>query len=143
MFLMPAVKAMNVISDKWSRRTAGATQDYAAGVKSPKNDWQQKTIEAKDAQAAGVQAALANGSFEKGVAAAGSAKWQRKAAGVGAQRYGPGAQAAKGDYEQGFAPYSQVIQGVSLPPRGAKGDPRNYENVRLIGEALHNAKVGK
>lgn len=139
---MPAVKAMNIVSDKWSRRTAGATQDYAAGVRSPKNDWQQKTLEASDAQAAGVQAAIANNSFEKGVSKAGSAKWQRKASGVGAQRYGPGAQAAKGDYEAGFGPYAQVIQGVTLPPRGARGDPRNYENVRLIGEALHKAKTG-
>ena len=138
---MPAVKPLNVISDKWSRRTAGATQDYAAGVKSPRNDWQQKTLEAADAHAQGVQAALANNSFEKGVAKAGSAKWQRKAAGVGAQRYGPGAQAAKSDYEQGFAPFAQVIQGVTLPPSGPRGDPRNYENVRLIGEALHNAKL--
>lgn len=139
---MPAVKPMNVISDKWSRRTAGATQDYAAGVRAPKNDWQQKTLEAAEAQAAGVQAALANDSFSKGVAKAGSAKWQRKASGVGAQRYGPGAQAAKSDYEQGFAPYAQVIQGVNLPPKGARGDPRNYQNVQLIGDALHKARLG-
>jgi hypothetical protein len=139
---MPAVKAMNLISDKWSRRTAGATQDYAAGVRSPKSDWQQKTLEAADAQAAGVQAALSNNSFQKGVSRAGSAKWQRKASGVGATRYGPGAQAAKGDYEAGFAPFAQVIQGITLPPRGAKGDPRNYQNVQLIGDALHKAKLG-
>lgn len=138
---MPAVKAMNLISDKWSRRTAGATQDYAAGVRSPRSDWGQKTLEAKEAQAAGVQAALANDSFSKGVSKAGTGKWQRKASGVGAQRYGPGAQAAKGDYEAGFSPFAQVISGINLPPRGARGDPRNYENVRLIGEALHTAKT--
>ena len=57
-------------------------------------------------------------------------------------RAGGGEKAAKADYEQGFAPFAQVIQGVNLPPRGARGDPRNYENVRLIGEALHAAKTG-
>ena len=64
---MPAIKPMNVISDKWARRTAGATADYAAGVKNPRNDWAANTLAASEAQAAGVQAALANNRFEKGV----------------------------------------------------------------------------
>lgn len=138
---MPAVKALGTISEKWSRKAAQATQDYAAGVRNPSRSWEQATSEAAGAQAAGVQAAIANNSFEKGVARAGNEKWARGATGKGTQRYGPGVQAAKGDYEKGFGPYRSVIEGVSLPPRGARGDPRNYENVRLIGEALHEAKV--
>ena len=134
---------MDRIVDKWSRRASQAGPDYAAGVKSPRKDWAQATTDAKDAQAAGIQAAIAAGSFEKGVAEAGTGKWQRKAIAVGAQRFGPGVAAAKADYQSGFSPYAAVIQGVALPPRGARGDPRNYENVRLIGEALHSAKVGK
>ena len=140
---MPAIKSMNVISDKWARRTAGATQDYAAGVRSPREDWQQRTLDQADAYEQGIQAAIANGSFSKGVAAAGTSKWQRKSLDVGAQRYGPGAAAAKSDYESGFAPFAQVIQGVTLPPRGARGNPSNYARVQAIGEALHNAKLGR
>ena len=139
---MPAVKPLGTISEKWSRKASQATQDYAAGVRSPKRSWAEATAAAADAQAAGVQAAIANGSFEKGVAAAGNEKWSRGATGKGTQRFGPGVQAAKGDYEKGFGPYRSVIEGVSLPPRGARGDPRNYENVRLVGEALHSAKTG-
>lgn len=134
---------MDRIVDKWSRRASQAAPDYAAGVKAPRKDWAQATADAKDAQAAGIQAALAAGSFEKGVTAAGTGKWSRKAVEVGAQRFGPGVAAAKGDYAKGFAPYAAVIQGVSLAPRGARGDPRNYDNVRAIGVALHDAKVGK
>lgn len=140
---MPAVKPLGTISEKWSRKASQASQDYAAGVRSPRRNWAQATMDAADAQAAGVQEAIANGSFEKGVARAGDAKWARGAQGKGTQRFGPGVQAAKGDYEAGFGPYRAVIEGVSLPPRGARGDPRNYENVRLVGEALHNAKKGQ
>lgn len=139
---MPAVKSMSVIVDKWSRRASQAAPDYAAGVKSPRKDWQTATSDAADAQAAGVQAAIAAGSFAKGVAKAGTGKWQRKAISVGAQRFGPGVAAAKGEYQAGFSPYAAVIEGVSLAPRGARGDPRNYDNVRAIGEALHSAKTG-
>ena len=140
---MPAVKSVAESSDKWVRRAGQAAPDYQRGVQNPRTSWAEATVAAKDAQAAGVQAALANGSFEKGVSAAGNGKWQRKAASVGAQRFGPGVAAAKSDYETGFGPYAQVIQGVTLPPRGAKGDPRNYERVTAIGNALHEAKLNK
>lgn len=140
---MPAVKPMGTISERWSRKASQATQDYAAGVRSPKRGWAEATSEAAEAQAAGVQAAIAAGSFEKGVARAGNEKWSRGATGKGTQRFGPGVAAAKGDYEKGFGPYRSVIEGVSLPPRGAKGDPRNYTRTQAIGEALHEAKVGQ
>lgn len=140
---MPAIKSTSASADKWVRRAGAAGQDYAAGVKNPRTGWAEATTAAAQAQADGVTAAIANKSFEKGVAAAGNSKWQRNAVGKGAQRFGPGVQAAKGDYEAGFAPYAAVIQGVTLPPRGAKGDPRNYERSATIGQALHDAKQGK
>lgn len=138
---MPAVKPLSEIADKWSRRAAVAGPDYAKGIESPRRDWETATVEAVDAQKAGVELAIQNNSFEKGVKAAGTAKWKRKAKDVGAARFGPGVKAAKTDYSTGFGPYIPVIEGVTLPPRGPKGDPRNYERSQLIGEALHDAKV--
>jgi len=140
---MPAIKATSAISEKWARVTPQRAADYASGVKNPTKNWQDNTLAATDAQAQGVQEAISNGSFAKGVSAAGNAKWQRKASGVGAQRFGPGVQAAKSDYESGFAPYAGVISSTTLPPRGSKGDPRNYDRVKAMGDALHAAKVGK
>ena len=139
---MPAVKSVSSSADKWVRRAGQAGPDYAAGVQSPRNSWEQGTLDAKEAHAAGVQQAISEGRFEKGVQKAGNAKWQRKATTVGASRFGPGVAAAKSDYEAGFSPFAGVIQGVTLPPRGPKGDPRNYERVALIGDALHKAKTG-
>lgn len=140
---MPAIKSTASISEKWARVTPQRAADYAAGVKSPTKNWQENTMAAVEAQSQGVQEALANGSFGKGVQAAGNSKWQRKASTVGAQRFGPGVQAAKPDYEAGFAPYAGVISSTTLPPRGSKGDPRNYDRVKAMGEALHAAKIGK
>lgn len=139
---MPAVKSMSASSDKWVRRAGQASTDYAKGVQSPRTSWAEATTEAAEAQAAGVQQAISEGRFAKGVQKAGNSKWQRKATTLGAQRFGPGVAAAKADYEGGFAPYAAVIQGVTLPPRGPKGDPRNYERTKAVGEALHNAKTG-
>lgn len=140
---MPAIKPTGVSAEKWVRRAGQAGPDYARGVQNPRTSWAEATQAASEAQAAGVQQAIAEDRFEKGVAKAGNAKWQRKAVTIGAQRFGPGVAAAKGDYESGFAPYAAVIQGITLPPRGPKGDPRNYERVKLIGEALNAAKTGQ
>jgi len=139
---MPAIKPTAVSADKWVRRAGQAGPDYARGVQNPRTSWAEATSAAADAHAAGVQQAISEGRFEKGVSKAGNAKWQRKATSIGAQRYGPGVAAAKSDYETGFSPYAAVIQGVTLPPRGPKGDPRNYERVKQIGDALHGAKTG-
>jgi hypothetical protein len=34
-----------------------------------------------------------------------------------------------------------VIQGTTLPPRGAKGDPANIQRVAVLATALHAKKV--
>lgn len=138
---MPAVKPISEIVDKWKRRAGAAGQDYAAGVSRPRRSWAQATNDAAEAQAAGVQQAISEGRFQKGVQAAGDAKWARKAQQVGAARFGSGVAAASQDYQQGFAPFASVIEGITLPPRGPKGDPRNYERTALIGQALHDAKT--
>lgn len=140
---MADIKSIEKIVAKWATVTPQRTGDYSSGLTSPRRSWEQATVDAAQAQAQGVQDAIARGAFAKGVAKAGQAKYLRKATGVGAQRFGQGVQAAKSDYQAGFTPYVSVIQGVNLPPRGPKGDPRNYERVSAIGDALHQAKIGK
>lgn len=139
---MPAVKPVGQSADKWARRAGQASQDYAKGVQAPRRSWAQSTAAAEDAWKQGVQEAAGRGAFGQGVQAAGDSKWSRKSQQVGAQRYAPGVNAAKGDYQSGFAPYAAVIEGTTLPPRGPKGSPSNYQRTQAIGEALHSAKVG-
>jgi len=85
---------------------------------------------------------FSRGAFQKGVAAAGDNKWSQAAQGKGAERFGPGAQAGVGDYEKGVAKYLSVIENTQLPPRGPKGDPRNFERVKVMATALRKAKTG-
>ncbi len=129
-------------ADKWARRSAVAGPDYAAGVQAPRRPWAATTIASAANQAAGVQAALANKSFEKGVAAAGDAKWQKRAAGKGALRFGPGVQDAQPDYQAGVQPYFEVIANLQLTARGPKGSPQNLNRVAQIANALHAKKMG-
>lgn len=136
---MPAVKPN--FAEKWARVTPQRTEDYAIGIRNPKRDWEQATSEAAGIWAEGIQTAIQNKSFDKGVKRAGSAKWLRKSEEVGAPRFGDGVRAAVEDYRAGFEPFKAVIEGIKLPPRFAKGDPRNIERVKIIAEALRKKKL--
>lgn len=138
---MAKIRSVEEIAEKYSRVTPARTADYAEGIRAPKKDWKSETMAAEDAWAGGVQAAVADKRFGKGVTKAGTEKWQRKASEVGAPRWGPGVAAAGADYKEGFAPYQAVISATTLPPRGPKGDPRNIERVTRIATALHEKKL--
>lgn len=138
---MPEIKSASSIAEKWSRVTPQRTADYEQGVQNPKRDWAEETIAATDRQAEGIQKAIQEGRFEKGVAAAGTEKWKKGATQKGPQRWSQGVQVGADDYESGFAPYREVIQNTNLPPRYPAGDPRNIERTKAMAEALHNKRI--
>ncbi len=138
---MPEIKSSSEIAQKWATVTPQRSADYLAGVQKPKKDWATNTAAAEEAYNEGVQAAIVQGRFGRGVKNAGTPKWQRKSVEVGANRWGPGVRAAQSDYEQGFAPYRDVIERTTLPPRFARGDPRNYDRSIAMGTALHAARL--
>lgn len=140
---MPDIKSSGNIAEKWARVTPQRTQDYEEGVKNPRTDWAKATSAAAASQAAGVQAAIADKRFEKGVAKTGTSGWQAGATGKGVQRWGTGVQGAGEAYANGFQPYADVIKNTTLPPRYPKGDPRNVERVKAMAAAMHAKKVGK
>lgn len=130
-------------AQKWARVTPTRTQDYVEGVQAPAVDWQQATSAAQGNYEQGVQQAIAGKRFGKGVAAAGSGKWQSKALQKGGVRWGPGVQEAAPDYQSGFSPFADVINRTTLPARFPKGDPRNIQRVAAIATALSTAKRGR
>lgn len=75
--------------------------------------------------------------------AAGTEKWSKKAKDLGVRRWPEGVAAAKPDYQAGMAKVIAAIEGTTLPPRFPAGDPRNYERVKAIGEAVRKAVGGK
>jgi len=136
---MPKVRANSGV--RWSNKAAQSGPDYTAGVQAPRVDWQAATLAATASQAAGVQAAIQRGAFAKGVSRAGTGKWQSQAVKLGSSRFAQGVTEGTQAYEQGVAPYLSVIEGVTLPARAPKGDPRNIERVKIIATALRAKKL--
>lgn len=137
---MAEIKPLSQISEKYGRVTPQRTQDYVEGVQNPKTDWAQATQAAEARYQEGVQKAIQQKRFGKGVQKAGTAAWQERAVQVGPNRFAEGVAAGVNKYEQGFAPYAQTIQNTTLPPRFSKGDPRNIDRVKVMSEALRKKK---
>ena len=135
---MPKVKSG--VAEKWARVTPQRTEDYSQGVRNPRKPWAASTLASVPNYEAGIQKSIAEKRFAKGVSKAGDNKWQEGAVVKGTARFGPGVQAAEGAYATGIAPYLQVIESTSLPPRYPKGDPRNIERVKVMAAALRKKK---
>lgn len=136
------IKSATDIAKKWAAVTPARAKVWEAEVKAlSDDDWAAPTVAAAPIWETGVMEAAAAGLFEKGVEAKRS-KWRRKALALGPGRFGPGVRAAEGDQAVGFAPYREVIAGLTLSPRGPRGAPGNYDRVREVGEPLHDKRVG-
>lgn len=138
---MPKIRSASEVSAKWARVTPERAEDYKIGVQNPKKDWAEETAKAETNYENGVKAAITKKRFGKGVRKAGTAKWQKNAIEKGTERFGPGVAQAQESYEKGFAPYRDVIEGLTLPPKYPKGDPRNLARVAAVAKALHDKKM--
>ncbi len=137
------IKPLEKVLAKYKQNASAAGGSYTDGVNFPKRDQAEAAIAAKDAFAQGVQEAIAQDRFAKGVAAAGSAKWKEKATGVGAQRFAPGITAGANDFAKGVAPYLDALRNVTLPVRMPKGNEANLERVRTVNTALRATKLSR
>ncbi len=135
------IKAISAIAEKYARVTPQRAGDYVEGVRTTPVDWSKVTQAAGPTYAAGVQAAITGKRFEKGVASAGTERWRAKSVDVGSSRWGPGVQAGAGDYAARFSPYADTLAKLTLPARFPTGDPRNYQRVQAIGEALFKKRT--
>jgi hypothetical protein len=136
---MPKVRGN--AAQKWQTNAAQGAQYYEEGINNPRRSWQTSTIAAAKNQADGVQKAIQEKRFEKGVQKAGDTAWRDGAINKGVQRFAPGIQASAGKYENNITPFLNVIESTTLPPRYPKGDPRNIERVKAMSEALRKKKL--
>lgn len=139
---MAEVKAISRIREKWTRVTPQRTEDYKLGVQSPRRDWEKSAAGAKETHKAAMIAAAATDAYGKGVAKAGTGKWQARALQKGPGRFAEGVMVGGDDYEKGFAPFRDEIEKTVLPPRFPKRDPRNVMRVAAIATALGKKKTG-
>jgi len=93
-----AQKSPEQIAAKYQRGVAGAAQDYAEGVQNPSRPWASATAAASGRWRTGIQEAINNNSFQRGVQKAGDAKWQERAINRGAQNYAGAAPVAAQEY---------------------------------------------
>lgn len=136
------IKSAAAIAKKWADVTPARSREWEAQIKATSTDeYAAPAIAAAPIWEQGVMEAAARGAYAKGIEDK-AEKWKRKALTVGPARYGPGVRAAEGDQAAGFAPYREVIAGLTLAPRGPRGAPGNYDRVREVGEALHAKRVG-
>jgi len=138
---MPKIRTLAKITDKYGRVTPGKGRELEAGLKDPKKVWVDEAAAAGEAWRGGVEGAIARDGFVKGVTAAGQASYIEPALKLGVGRYRSGVEFGTPKYGKKFAPYRDVIEGTTLPPRGAVGDPANIDRVRVMAAALHDAKV--
>lgn len=136
------IASASTIAKKWADVTPARAREFEKGIQATSTDeYMAPALAAAPVWEQAVMEAAARDAYAKGVAE-NPEKWKRKALAVGTQRFGPGVRAAEADQAAGFAPYREVIAGLTLSPRGPRGAPGNYERVREVGEALHAKRVG-
>lgn len=135
------VPSADKVAEKWARVAAGRSSDYQAGVTGAGSKWEQNTA----AAVANFQAAVTSGNIGKmfagGVKRAGAAKFERKATGVGKDRFSSGVNAAVQDMKDGIQPMLETIASVTPPPRGPRGSDSNIERVRAYAKALNMKRL--
>lgn len=134
------IRPLSVILEKWRQRAQAATPAYTDGVSDPKVRWAGPAAEAAGAWAEGVQAAIANDRFRKGVDAAGDGKWRDNAIRKGVPRYGQGIRESGDAYSKGFAPYHSALGSLVLPPRYARRDERNIARFLAVRDEMIRVK---
>jgi hypothetical protein len=136
---MPKTKGVSATVDKWQRRASVAQPDYLAGVQNPRTPWDQAAKAAEANYKTAVTTAATEGRFGKGVARVGAQKWLDGAQKKGPARYVEGVQLGGVNFQDRINTVLSTIEGVTLPARGPKGSPSNYQRVTPIGEALRRA----
>ena len=139
---MAEIKSIAAIQEKWGRVTPTRTEDYTLGIKNPKRDWAQAATGAKESHKAAMATAAQNDSYAKGIAKAGTARWQDKATRKGPSRFAEGVVVGASDYATGFQPYADTIKATTIPPKFPRGDLRNLDRVKVLSQALRKKKTG-
>ena len=134
------------IARKYARVTPTRHEDYAEGVSTPSKDWLTSYVGAEKAMHDGLTKAMTERRLVAGAKKSGTVGWQRGTIekGVNQHRWSDGVAIAGPAFEQGFAPYADVINQTLkvLPPRREKGNPDNIKRVAVMSQAMYSKKVG-
>ena len=135
------VKSAQAIADKWARVTPGRSADYEAGASGAGAKQNTNAIAAAGAFQAAISAGTMKSMFIGGLKKAGAEKYNRKVAGVGVARFGPGVTAAVTDMANGMAPMVEAIAAVTKPARAPRGDVSNRARSEVYQVALNKKRL--
>jgi len=135
------IGAASDIASKWVDVTPGRVGYYEASVKDAGPAWETRSLGAGDNYKLAISAADIGKRFLGGIKKAGAAKYAKKASTLGVERFPGGVRAALDDFNVGFSPYRDVIDGLEVPDRKPRGDPANYKIGEKIGEALFKKRI--
>lgn len=130
---------------KWQGNSANGAQNYIKGASETTKDQAALAIAAKQNWKAGLDAAAAAGSYEKGLGRSGKQGWLEGVHQKGAQNFGTGVQSARAvtKYEQNSGKYDSARTAAAAIARGPKGSPGNIQRVAAVAAAERAVKVGK
>ena len=135
------VPTAEAVAKKWAEVTPQRSGYYEEGVKTAGSDWLKGATDGAAAFKAAISAGNIQQMYTGGVKRAGSEKYQRKASGVGKDRFGPGVTAAQADMQSGMAPMLSAIAAVDKPARFPRGNVANQQRSVVYQVALNKTRL--
>ena len=135
------IKSLDTIAKKWTDVTPTRAEYYREGASGKGGAWEAGAKQGEANWKNAIAAASAAGAYGKGVGKAGANAYEKGVQEKGVQRWPQGVAVSGDAFAKGFAPYQSVLSGLTLPPKGPKGSPANYQRVQAVGTALRNKKM--
>ena len=154
-FFQPLIRRLNIpLTDaqlrakaekKFDDNTTAGAGDLQTGIKAAQADWKANTSAAVENYTLGIQEAISNNSFQKGVDRTDPNKFGNSITSASKQKYIQNTTAAKGKVGDTAVRNRRISNDAlsSLRPRGRAGDPANLERMNRNAQALHDEKVAR
>lgn len=132
-------------AEKYDTRTSGATNDLERGIQENADKWKENAERSGDKYAEGVQEAVANHKFQRGVQATSPEKFGRSITPASKQKYAANTTRAKAEVARVAQRNIEVSERAlsSVGPRGRPGSPVNEERMLANMRALREDRVAR
>jgi hypothetical protein len=117
---------------KWKKNAGNASADLTAGVMAVTSSPTAAAAAAVDKYAAGVQKAVANGSFVKGLQAVSLSDWQQSMTGKGVQNYANGVSSISAKAQKAMADQQNYAASVKAQIAGMPSATDNDMEQRAL-----------
>jgi hypothetical protein len=134
------VKDIGTISTKYVNRASNAAADYNAGVQASSGQ-SAAAVAAIPLWQQAVSSPAAAARMTAGLQKAGDQGWKDGVSKKGQANYPNGIRAGANKYTANVGPYIQVLQGLTLDPKGLRGSAQNQGRSVQVQVALHTARL--